>query len=411
LRISGFTAPQLFDRINTAAQQKVSQADESVAILARQIAANAPEIDITGKEQLLQIHGAEKMRQFYIAYALEKYLYQHLREIDLPLNKMLLQEYSLPQTSLRDGYANSVDRAILLAAMLKAVDIDFEFVPVSTTPAIPVILDQVLDPAENIYTCLLLYLPQLEIFLNDSGLHGIPGVLRHCGNIMLRRTSNDTVSAGALSASGNLNGTHIVCDIALQADGSADITMNYTFSGNTAEEENERFARMTPALQRQYIERLATEIDTSARLTGYTFDPARRPQLTVKWHVGQLARKTGRFVTLQLPEYRKLENILRFNSTVRQAPYLFSKDQYIRLTYRITVPENYTIIRNIHSGTSTVSGVYWRRDYQRDGLTHCFDHLLRINTGMIDPEIFHRLPDLSGSINNNDSKNILFVTE
>ncbi|MBR7120677.1 MAG: DUF3857 domain-containing protein [Lentisphaeria bacterium] len=411
LRISGFTIQELYGQITAAALEKVSRADESVAALARQLAADAPECDIAGKDQLQQIHSPENLRRIYIAYALEKYLYQHIREIDLPLNKMLFSEYSLPQTTLRDGYANSVDRAIVLAAMLKATGIEFEFVPVTSTPALPVRMRQVISPAENICTALLLYLPQLNIFLNDSGIYGTPGILRHSGNIIFRSIDRSAVTAGALSACNNRNGTVVDCAIDLKADGSATVSVDYTFCGNILEIERERFARSTPALQRQYIETGVADFDAGAKLLEYSFDPDKQPQLTVKWHIDRFAGKTGKFVFFRLPEYRKFENLFHFSSPSRRTPYLFSGNRFCRINYRINVPDNYTLIRNTHPEKTVLSGVFWRKDYRREQSVHFLDFLLEIQADMSDPAIFHRLLDLSGAVNHNDSKKVLFVTE
>ena len=147
------------------------------------------------------------------------------------------------------------------------------------------------------------------------------------------------------------------------------------------------------------------------KTAGFSFDPDKQPQLTVNWHIPRFANRTGRFVTFQLPKYCKLEDIFRFSSRTRQAPYLFRTDQFIRLSYRITGAENYTLIRNTYPEQTALSGIYWRRDYHRDGMAHCLDYLLQIRSNMSDPAIFPRLTGLSGDINHNDSKMILFVTE
>ena len=142
-----------------------------------------------------------KNERIYVdTHSCQKYIYKHIRKNLLPLNNIRFSEYSLPQVTLREGYGNSIDRAILLAAMLKAVDIKYEFIPVSSWVYVDQRMEFLQKVPVNVFTELLVYLPEFDVFLNDSGLYASAGFLRHGNNICLKESG--------LSHVNTYSGTH-----------------------------------------------------------------------------------------------------------------------------------------------------------------------------------------------------------
>lgn len=410
VRISAGNLSEYYDKVSKTAQEKVDNASADIGETAAKIAAAAPDIVpfYLGGEGAARL-GKEKMRKLSIAYALEKYIYTHIRNVDLPLNKMYFDEYSLPQTTLRDGYGNSVDKAILLAAMLKSQNISFEFIPVTSTPALTPMWKNLREYPENLFTKLLLYLPETDIYLNDSGLYGTPGVLHNTHNIALNKDG-----LRLLFMQGNANSTVIFCNIVLAADLSADVELEYSYRGDRLESEKLRFSRLTPELKRQYFEKIAASVAPGAKVVSAEFngDTQDDYQLKITLQAADFARRNGKYISFALPEYNELASLAALPAKKRFAPIVFSKEKEVKLNYLITVPENFKLCRTLGAGLIAQRAITFNHDFTiaKNGMIGV-EISLALSPGFVQPSSFDWLLKIAGAAEGTDVRNILFTTE
>ena len=410
VRISAGNLTEYYNKVCKTAQEKVDNASADIGEVAAKIAAKAPDIlPVYIGDGDVERLGKEKMRKLSIAYALEKYIYTHIRDVDLPLNRMYFQEYSLPQTTLRDGYGNSVDKAVLLAAMLKSQNIAFEFIPATSTPAFTPMWKNLKEYPENLFTKLLLYLPEYECYLNDSGLYGTPGVLHSTNNIALNKDG-----LRILFMQENASSTVIFCNIDLAADLSAAVELKYCYHGDKLESEKLRFSRFTPELKKQYFEKISASISPEAKVVSAEFngDVKDDYQLKISLQIPDFARRNGRFVTFALPEYDKLASLIALPAKKRFAPIVFSKEKSVDLNYFISVPENFKLCRTPASGLISQKAVAFNHDFviNRNG-TVGMSFQLGVYPVFIQPSAFQWLLKIAGEINSTEIKNIIFTVE
>ena len=410
LQIASGNYAEFFRQVNHHAFDRVEKASAEIAILANKIAETAPDIHPANMGSEVEAeYGREKMRKLSIAYALEKYTYIHIRNIDLPLNEMFFDEYSLPQTTLRDGYGNSVDRAILLAAMLKSQGIKFEFIPASDIPFYHEKLRALQAYPENIFDKLILYLPETGTYLNDSGLYGTPGVIHRFNKIIFDGKRLTTPSRQWESRSG----LYLNCDIILAGDLSAKVKLRYGYEGSFLEEEKERFANFTPPLKKQYFEKIAAAVSPEAKVVSAAFDPAAGEQLEIILQIPGFGRRNGKFVSFPLPEYRHILANAAIPAKKRNSPLLLDEVRDIHLNYSVSVPESFILCRNRGTGYIDFGSVYWSNDFEKskDG-RYIFELELNYRqNGLLYPDASGNLQNIVKEINHNNTKYILFTTE
>ena len=319
---------------------------------------------------------------------------------------MYFDEYSLPQTTLRDGYGNSVDKAILLASMLKSQGIKFEFIPASDVPCYLEKLRSLRAYPENIFDKLILYLPETGSYLNDSGLYGTPGVIRSFNNIILHGEKLTTPSRQGESA----DGIYVNCNIVLEADLSAKVTLDYDYSGKSLEREKERFANFTPALKKQYFEKIAASVSPEAEVISAAFAENR---LKITLNIPRFGRRNGKFVSFPMPEYRHIIANAAIPVKKRKAPLFQDNRRDIHLNYMVTVPQGFILCRNRGTELINFSGMTWINDFMKikDG-RYAFEFRLDFREpALIYPDAFDNLLNIVKEINHNNTKYILFTTE
>ena len=405
LQISTGNYAEYFQEVSRAAAAKAAAASDEVKALAKKIAAAAPDIHPHGMGAEIEAeYGKEKMRQFSIAYALEKYIYNRTREVNLPLFKMLFEEFSLPQDTLRDGYGNSVDRAILLGAMLDSIGIKYEFVPVASTPAIAEKLDLLRRYPRNIFDRLLIRLDQ-NIYLNDSGRYGIPGIIRSQHNIELDKQGKVT---GIFSAE-STSGSDTRCEIILADDLSAKVKIVIESSGRKREAVRELFARLTPALQKQYFEKMAAAIAPQAKIVKSAF--TQDDEIILELQIPDFARRSGKFVSFRIPEYNRLTRAAAIPGAKRTAPYMITSGEETFISAIVTVPPNYKLCRQKGVTEMILNGVTWTGDFIFLRGKYYFDYHLARTPELLSVREFEQLLDLNREINHINTGNILFTTE
>lgn len=406
LKISSGDYDLFYRQIVRHAEAKAREVSPEIAGLAKKIAATAPDIHPAGMGAEGEARcGKEEMRRLSIAYALENYINKHIREVPLPLSGMLFSEYSLPQTTLRDTYGNNVDRAILLASMLKVLGIKYEFAVIASTPAYPEKLDMLRLYPENIFSRLLIFLPETGSYLNDSGLYTPHGVIRNHGAVELDKNGK----LSALRPPGNETGTDIRCTVDLASDLSAVVTLEYSYTGRNLEKIRERFARFTPPLKKQYFEKLAAGISPQAKIihSAVTADN----EIVLKLQIPQFARRTGKFVSFPIPEYDRILKAAALPAKERQFPYAVNKGESAGLELAVTVPANYTLFPPKGIEFFALEGVSWQKYFLRSGDKYLFEMRLNMNREILSPDEFSQLLKLNKNLNQINMKNILFITE
>ncbi|MBE6389055.1 MAG: DUF3857 domain-containing protein [Lentisphaerae bacterium] len=388
LFISGGDNGKLLDFYIRSAQKQVDAASPEIAGLAKKITA--------GKDSLADI-----------VHAVEKYVYRHIRKVDLPLHAMRPSEFSLPQVTLHDGYGNSADRAILMAAMLKSLGIEYKFIPVADEAFTVEKADILREFPRDIYSELLLMIRTKEdrtIYLNDSGLHAPAGTLRHQEHISLRNGNIKMIS------SGDKNAKTLRIAIDLKADLSAEVILKYTPRGTHLEKLRERFAGFTPATERQFFEKYASGIAPQAKITGSKFAS---DTMTLKLAIPDFARRSGKSVYMPLPAFQLLNRTFTVPGKKRETPWFDPESLQLDLDYEISVPENFRIIKP-ETLFLIIERSFFSLDYlylQQGKRKHIISFQLVKTPGSFSPEAFDYLRQLKNKLNDFSTGHILFTTE
>ncbi len=359
----------------------------------------SPEI----KKTALEIAGKLPLSQR--AAALEKFVYTRIRQIDLPLNEMLLEEFSLPQTILSDAYGSSTDRAILLAALLDAMDIKYRIILVSDQPfdrRKKALLEKF---PQHIFTTVILETLPDKIFLNDSGLYGKTGTAVNENNFSLDESGSLNKLQVPLKSSSQAD-----FKISLHPDNSADITAQYTFYGNDHLFYSDMFARSTPQTIQQFLESRASGISLKAKITGKKIDFTSYPgKLILQLNVPDFAGRSGKYIFFPLPEINKLSSAAMVTSGKRQTPFLQKTAVDIAFCWQISVPEKYSLQTPAEIHQISANGEYrFSVSAQSNGISAAAR--LQLSPGMILPEKYDFHTGIDRTFSTAQNKYILLDT-
>ncbi len=275
------------------------------------------------------------------ANAIRIWVARNIRPAGPSLEGLPWAAFSPADVTLESGYGNSADRAILLAAMLKAAGIDYRFVAASDLGYTLEITRPLMRAPQNLFSKILVYLPAYDSHLNDTGEHASLGSTASEESIGLVLESG-RITPIRPRRKGESATTHSY-QIRLRADGSAEIGVESSYLGLPYQSMRRRFKEMTPAETGQYFESLAAAISQSA---GFKGEPVVQfDQYPGKLHytleVPNFATVSGRFLQFELPEFSMLASRVTTAASVRRTPLWRNSPSNISLMYRVELPPNF----------------------------------------------------------------------
>lgn len=252
-----------------------------------------------------------------------------------------IDDLTPPERTLNDGYGNSADRAVVIGALLDRAGIEYEFVAVSELPYIQIYSKSLRDHPRPVFGDVLVYIPELDIYLNDTDQYAVLGSTGHDSKI------GAILNAGRLTA---IRPRHKAEDVTittfrikLAENGSAEIDVTREFCGSAFNREKRGCLEMPPEKRRQYCEIMAAGILPEGKLKEVKTDFSQYPgRIDFKFKVDGFARviDNGKLM-FELPGGRDMLDSVNAIESSRRTPALRSRNIRKITKYRIRMPRGY----------------------------------------------------------------------
>ena len=254
--------------------------------------------------------------------------------LDLPLTTL-----SPADRTLADGYGHSADRAILLAAMLRAAGFEADPVLVSSAPRLtPALLDPfVATPQIGLYDHVLVKVQHghKPIYLNDSDQYAEPGTTPHDQHPLFTLEGNPGRVAVAPQYRDR---TLTEWTIALEADGRATITTTNWYFGTACSSFRKEYEEMQPEERSRHFQGLVADISQSAAATGalVTATDAYPGYRSFAVTAERYAVREGKTLTLLLPDAG--QPLISLRADQRSNPLLVAQPRETDWICRVILP-------------------------------------------------------------------------
>lgn len=288
------------------------------------------------------------MTKLQTAVAVRDAVARRLRPAGPPLSSVRPADLTAPERTLADGYGNSPDRAAVIAALLEKAGIEYSFVAASDQPYILENIKPLRNHPRRIFGEMLVYIPELNLYLNDTDQYAVPGSTRHAARIGL-----DLKSGRVLAIRPHYKAydeTITDCSITIAADGSAKIAAVRELRGNYHNTQKRIITEMTPEKRRQYLETLAAGMMPAAKLESAKYDFSKYPgKIELVCRVDNFALPVGTELLFELPGYGAMARSIGVGDSERKTPMLRGKNFRCILKYRIELPPGYAVDRSRES--------------------------------------------------------------
>jgi transglutaminase-like putative cysteine protease len=316
---------QDYTRALTAATKSAGESSAAVKALTRETVAGAKD-------------AAEAVR------AIRDLMATRIRRAGPALNDLPLSAISPAETTLRDGYGNTTDSAILLSALLRQAGFRPQLILGSGMAPIAASEDALMGfPATSLFPEVLVAakVPGIGlVYLNDTDQYASLGATAHDGRLGLRLDGGRTVRIAA--SAGRRDADEYTYGIRLDAEGHAEVSFCRTTKGGHFGAQNRSFSEMPPEERRRYYEEAVAGLSqnaeaTSDLLTDFAGYPGTE-RFTAR--VAHLGVRDGDFLYLTLP--RTLHNLLGLRSDQRTHPLFWGSPRRLRIVTELALPPEFS---------------------------------------------------------------------
>lgn len=330
--------------------------------------------------------------------AIRDFVAKNIRAAGPAFHALPLSALTPADRTLDDGYGNSADRAILLYAMLQAVDIPAEFLLTSPLTWHRAAGDRLVNFPENLYGEVILKLGGEEdtIYLNTGSEYADLGAAR-CEDqyaLTLAGRASDPDRLEKIRPKNATLAGDLFFDIALDAQGTATIRIEERHHGRNFEAMNRRFAEFTPETRRRAFQEMVAAVAQNAEAVGEPeADFSTHPgvvRYTVK--VPDFAVEVADYRTAALPGLARLAGLVNTADSRRQTPFFRAAPLRSRVEGRITLPEEYGEVI-LPESSILAAGIDDRVElrFQRKGRLVEFQADLNLGVALVPPAEYDRL--------------------
>lgn len=348
-----------------------------------------------------------------VVAALRDLVATRIRRAGPALPDMPLSAVSAADTTLRDGYGNTTDTAILLCALLRHAGFRPRLVLASSAAPVPAAEEALVRyPAAGLFPQVLVAVkvPGIGlVYLNDTDQYAALGATPHDGQLGMRLDNGRTERIAA--AAERQDAAEFSYRVRLDPEGHAEVALCTTSKGVRFGSQNRKFSEMPPEERRRYFEETVADLSQNAEaVSDLVTDFAGYPgteRFTAR--VTSLAVRDGDFLYLSLP--RTLYNLLGVRSDERCNPLFWGGESRFRIVTEITLPEEFTDTILLPSEffwrAPADAGWVWVGVRRRDAATLEIVHQVDLRPAVLPASLYPELLETNRSLSHPRARTLL----